>query len=190
MFKRFPWPNISETRSIRSVWFSHVNSRPLFNFKPSIIKTTSVLFVMTVRKSTFQYFTADWNFNVVEMTLKTLHFVQGLPRTPLLFFFDISTSYFFKNKCMKSKSARCSNFFLFKNIFPGSLTGAQPAFLPQPLLILSKHPQKTNLLTQRICLLLLRLALDLSPNGTPWKLRGFWFWQDASRSFYGACVFV
>ena len=30
------------------------------------------------------------NFNVLEMALKTLRFVQGLSRTPLLFFLDIS----------------------------------------------------------------------------------------------------
>jgi len=27
----------------------------------------------------------NWKFNVLEMTLKTSRFVQGLPRTPLLF---------------------------------------------------------------------------------------------------------
>ena len=26
-----------------------------------------------------------WNFNVLEMTLKTFHFARGLPRTPLFF---------------------------------------------------------------------------------------------------------
>ena len=31
-----------------------------------------------------------WNFNVLEIALKTLRFVQGLPRTPLLIFFDVS----------------------------------------------------------------------------------------------------
>ena len=37
------------------------------------------------------------NFNVPELTLETFHFVQGLHRTPLLFFFDISKRYFLGN---------------------------------------------------------------------------------------------
>ena len=48
-------------------------------------------------KSTFQHFTADWNFNVPEMALKTLHFVQGLSRTPLLFIPRYLTNIIFKN---------------------------------------------------------------------------------------------
>ena len=42
-----------------------------------------------IRKSTFQYWAVNWNFNVLEMALKTLRVVKGLPRTPL-FFFDLS----------------------------------------------------------------------------------------------------
>jgi len=38
-----------------------------------------------IRKSTFQHLTVNWNFNVLEMALKTLYFVQGLSGTPLLF---------------------------------------------------------------------------------------------------------
>ena len=38
-----------------------------------------------VRKSTFQHLTVTWNLNVLEMAFKTLHFVQGLSWTPLLF---------------------------------------------------------------------------------------------------------
>ena len=43
------------------------------------------LVLLDFRKSTFQHLTVNWNFNVLEMALKTLHFVQGLSRTPLLF---------------------------------------------------------------------------------------------------------
>ena len=39
-----------------------------------------------IRKSSFQHLTVNWNFNVLEMAFETLHFVQGLSRTPLLFF--------------------------------------------------------------------------------------------------------
>ena len=37
----------------------------------------------------FHDFRKHWNFKVLEMTLKTFRFVEGLPITPLLFFFDI-----------------------------------------------------------------------------------------------------
>jgi len=36
-----------------------------------------------IRKSTFQHLTVNWNFNVPEMVLENIHFVQGLSRTPL-----------------------------------------------------------------------------------------------------------
>ena len=51
---------------------------------------------LDARKSTFQHLMVNWNFNVLEMALKTLHFVQGLSRTPLLFFLDISPPDFSK----------------------------------------------------------------------------------------------
>ena len=38
-----------------------------------------------IRKSSFQHLTVNWNFNVLEMALKTLDFVKGLSRTPVLF---------------------------------------------------------------------------------------------------------
>ena len=38
----------------------------------------------------FHDFLKYWNFNVLEMAIKTIRFVQGLPRTPLLISFDIS----------------------------------------------------------------------------------------------------
>ena len=50
-----------------------------------------------IRKSTFQHLTVNWNFNVLEMVLKTLHFVQGPSRTPLLFIPRYRTNIFFEN---------------------------------------------------------------------------------------------
>ena len=50
-----------------------------------------------IRKSTFQHSTVNWNFNVLEMARKTLHFVQGLSRTPLLFIPRYLTNTFSKN---------------------------------------------------------------------------------------------
>ena len=38
----------------------------------------------------FHDFRKYWNFNVLEMALKTFRFVQGLHITPLFFFFDTS----------------------------------------------------------------------------------------------------
>ena len=46
-----------------------------------------------IRKSTFLKY---WNFNVVEMALKTFHFVPGLSRTPLLFILRYFTNILFQ----------------------------------------------------------------------------------------------
>ena len=46
-----------------------------------------------IRKSTFRKY---WNFNVLEMALKTFHFVPGLSRTPLLFIPRYLTNVFFR----------------------------------------------------------------------------------------------
>ena len=55
------------------------------------------LVLLDVRKSTFQHLTVNWNFNVLEMALKTLHFVQGLSRIPLLFIPRYLTNIFSEN---------------------------------------------------------------------------------------------
>ena len=39
-----------------------------------------------IGKSTFQHLTVDWNFNVLEMAFKTLHFVPGLSGEFSVFF--------------------------------------------------------------------------------------------------------
>ena len=66
------------------------------------------LVLLDVRKSTFQHLTVNWNFNVLEMALKTLHFVQGLSRVfpghLYYLFLDISPTYFSKIFSQKKKS--------------------------------------------------------------------------------------
>ena len=60
-----------------------------------------------IRKSTFHNFRKYWNINVPEMAFKTLHIVQGLSRTPLLFILRYLTNLFLKIKNLeiwKSKS--------------------------------------------------------------------------------------
>ena len=53
-----------------------------------------------VRKSTFQHFPVNLNFNVIEIAIKTFHIVQGLSRTPLLFIPRYLTNIFPKKpKC-------------------------------------------------------------------------------------------
>jgi len=47
-------------------------------------------------KSTFQHFQINWHFKVVEIALKTIHFVTGLAGKPLLFIPDISPTCFQK----------------------------------------------------------------------------------------------
>ena len=58
------------------------------------------------RKSTFQHLTVNWNLNVLEMALKTFHFVQGLSRTPLLFIPRYLTNIFFENHLHKETSRK------------------------------------------------------------------------------------
>ena len=57
-----------------------------------------------IRKSTFQHLTVNWNFNVPEMAFKTVYFVQGLSRTPLLFIPRYLTNTIFENILQKDKS--------------------------------------------------------------------------------------
>ena len=52
-------------------------------------KFSADLVLHGIEKSTFQHFPVNWHFKVLEMALKTFHFVPGLSRTPLLFFLDI-----------------------------------------------------------------------------------------------------
>ena len=84
-----------------------------------------VLLVHGVRKSTFQHLTVNWNFNVLELVLKTLHFVQGLSRTPLLCIPRYLTNIFFQNMLQQKKISRIDNLKTWKSKNPGSLTGAQ-----------------------------------------------------------------
>ena len=67
-------------------------------------KVSADLVVHGIGKSTFQHFPVNWHFSVPEMALKTLHFVQGLSRTPLLFIPRYLTNVFFKNILQKQKS--------------------------------------------------------------------------------------
>ena len=78
-----------------------------------------------VRKSTFQHLTVNCHFNVVEMALKTFHFVQGLSRTPLLFIPRYYTNIIFKNDLPNKKDSIIENLEIWKSKNPGSLTGAQ-----------------------------------------------------------------
>ena len=55
------------------------------------------LVLLDLRKSTFRNLTVSWNFNVLEMALKTFHFVQGPSRTPLLFIPRYLTNIFFEH---------------------------------------------------------------------------------------------
>ena len=63
------------------------SARSIRNFSLELLQD---LVLLDDRKSTFQHLMVNWNLNVLEMARKTLHFVQGLSRTPLLLFLDIS----------------------------------------------------------------------------------------------------
>ena len=58
------------------------SARTIRNF---CLEVSQDLVLQDIRKSTFQHLTVNLNFNVLEMAFKTIRFVQGLPRTPLLF---------------------------------------------------------------------------------------------------------
>ena len=59
-------------------------------------KFSADLVLHGIEKSTFQHFPVNWQFKVLEMALKTFHFVPGLSRTPLLFFPRYFTNIFFR----------------------------------------------------------------------------------------------
>ena len=84
----------------------------LAKFQPNLV-------VHGVRKSIFQHFPVNWHFNVVEMALETLHFVQGLSRTPLLFIPRYLTNLFFENIFQKQnlENRQSENLKFQKNRF-------------------------------------------------------------------------
>ena len=76
------------------------------------------LVLLDIRKSTFQHLTVNWNFNALEIALKTLRFVQVLSRTPFSFIPRYLTNIFFKN--MLQKEHNLENLKISK-IDPGKL---------------------------------------------------------------------
>ena len=58
------------------------SARSIRNFSFELLPD---LVLPNVGQADFHDFRKYWNFNVLEMALKTFRFVQGLPRTPLLF---------------------------------------------------------------------------------------------------------
>ena len=59
------------------------------------------LVLHVIGKSTFQHLTVNWNFNVLEMALKTFHIVQGHPGHLSYLFLDISPTYVLKKQFEK-----------------------------------------------------------------------------------------
>ena len=97
-------------------------ARTIRNFS---LELWQVLVLHGIGKSTFQHLTVNWNLKVLEMALKTIHFVQGLSRTPLLFIPRYITNIFFKHILQQQKISRIGNLKICKSKNPGSLTGAQ-----------------------------------------------------------------
>ena len=60
------------------------------------------------------------HLNVLEMALKTFNFVQGLSRTPLLLFLDISPTYLKTKHFVKTNNIEIENLKISK-IDPGKL---------------------------------------------------------------------
>ena len=59
------------------------------------------------------------------MAFKTFHIVQGLSRTPFLFFPRSLTTRFFNNILQKERISKIENLNIWKSKNPGSLTSAQ-----------------------------------------------------------------
>ena len=74
-----------------------------------------------VKSSTFMIY-SKLTFQCTRMAFKTIRFVQGLSRTPLLFFLDISPPDF-PNIFYEKTNSRKSKIWKSQN--PGSLTSAQ-----------------------------------------------------------------
>ena len=68
-----------------------------------------------IEKSIVQHFPVNWHFKVLEMTLKTFHFVPGLSRTPLLFFPRYLTNIFLQNISLKKQISKNENQQNLKN---------------------------------------------------------------------------
>ena len=82
-----------------------------------------------IRKSSFRKY---WNFNVLEMALKTFHFVSGLSRTPLLSIPRSLTNIFYRRYCLgkiKTENQKSGNLKLIDLFLP-----TPPPPLPPPLL--------------------------------------------------------
>ena len=92
-------------------------------FDPTVFSHDLVL--LDIRKSTFQHLTVNWNFNVLEMALKTFHFVQRLSRTPLFFFPRYLTTRFPKRILQQKRTLKNRKSENLKFQKPCSLTSAQ-----------------------------------------------------------------
>ena len=81
------------------------NARSIRNFS---LELSPDLVLPNVGQVDVHDFRKYWNFDVLDMALKTLRFVLGLPRTPLSCFFDLSKPvcflqiYFSKSTIWKS----------------------------------------------------------------------------------------
>ena len=96
------WKNCISSWNWGGPGVSGRSARTIRNFS---LELWQDLVLLNVRKSTFQHLTVNWHLNVLEMALKTLHFVKGLSRTPLLFIPRYYTNIFSKIFC-KNKEYR------------------------------------------------------------------------------------
>ena len=100
-----------------------------------------------IRKSTFHDFLKYWNFNVLEMALKTLHIVQGLSRTPLFVFPLYFKPIFFKFVVQKTNIWKSGKSKSWKRPAPGNdrFLSSQKCFNFRGVLIAEKQIAKQML---------------------------------------------
>ena len=75
------------------------------------------------QKVHFSTFSVSWHFKVVEMAFKTIHFVQGLSRTPLLFIPRYLTNIIFEHIKEKLENRTSENLKFRKPRFTNKCLG-------------------------------------------------------------------
>ena len=90
-----------------------------------LAKFQPIWWYMVSESPLFYNFSVNWHFTVVEMASNTLHFVQGLSRTPLLFIPRYLTNIMFENISPKQKSRESKIWKSEMSKKPRLLTSAQ-----------------------------------------------------------------
>ena len=117
----------------------------------------------------FHDFRKYWNFNELEMALKTFRFVQGLHITPLFFFLRYFKTIYFKLICLKSEIWKSGHLKVWKRRAPENNRdlSSQKCFNFRGVLIDDKTDCKTDTWELKILLGNLRMR-TFAPGSQAW----------------------